>query len=79
MTVLIVDDNPGVRRLLQRLVLDTASSVWECSDGDEAVAAPRQYVSVEVQKASGTACFYMRFDRPGTAVIEERVETYAGS
>jgi two-component system response regulator DegU len=39
MTVLIVDDNPGVRRLLRRVVLDTASAVWECSDGADALAA----------------------------------------
>jgi DNA-binding NarL/FixJ family response regulator len=39
MTVLIVDDNPGVRRLLRRVVLGTASVVWECSDGAEALAA----------------------------------------
>jgi len=39
MTVLIVDDNPGVRRLLRRVVLGTASAVWECSDGAEALAA----------------------------------------
>lgn len=38
MTVLIVDDNPGVRRLLRRVVLDTATTVWECSDGAEALA-----------------------------------------
>ena len=39
MTVLVVDDNPGVRRVLRRVVLDTASTVWECSDGGEALAA----------------------------------------
>ena len=39
MTVLIVDDNPGVRRLLRRVVLGIASEVWECSDGTEARAA----------------------------------------
>ena len=39
MTVLIVDDNPGVRRLLRRVVLDTATTVWECTDGAEALAA----------------------------------------
>jgi len=39
MTVFIVDDNPGVRRLLRRVVLDTASTVWDCSDGAEALAA----------------------------------------
>jgi CheY-like chemotaxis protein len=39
MTILIVDDNPGVRRMLRRAVLDTASAVWECLDGSEALAA----------------------------------------
>jgi len=39
MTVLIVDDNAGVRRLLRRAVLEAASAVWECSDGAEALAA----------------------------------------
>ena len=39
MTILIVDDNPGLRRLLRRAVLDTASVVWECLDGSEALAA----------------------------------------
>ncbi len=39
MTVLVVDDNPGVRRLLRRVVLGSASVVWECSDGAEALAA----------------------------------------
>ena len=33
MTVLIVDDNPSVRRLLRRAILDDANSIWECSDG----------------------------------------------
>ena len=36
MTVLIVDDNPSVRRLLRRAISDDASSIWECSDGADA-------------------------------------------
>ena len=36
MTVLIVDDNPSLRRLLRRAILDDASSIWECSDGADA-------------------------------------------
>ena len=39
MTVLIVDDNAGMRRLLRRAVLDAASAVWECLDGEEALTA----------------------------------------
>jgi CheY-like chemotaxis protein len=38
MTVLIVDDNNGIRRLLRRALLDSASAIWECSDGIDALA-----------------------------------------
>jgi CheY-like chemotaxis protein len=37
MTVLIVEDNSGVRTLLRRALLGTASRVWECSDGADAL------------------------------------------
>ena len=37
MTILIVDDNPGIRRLLRRALIDTASTIWECSDGPQAL------------------------------------------
>jgi CheY-like chemotaxis protein len=39
MKVLIVDDNAGIRRLLRRTLFDTASDIWECSDGADALAA----------------------------------------
>jgi len=39
MKILIVDDNAGMRRLLRRAVHETASAVWECSDGADALAA----------------------------------------
>jgi CheY-like chemotaxis protein len=39
MTILIVDDNAGMRRLLRRAVPDGASAVWECADGADALAA----------------------------------------
>jgi two-component system response regulator DegU len=38
MTVLIVEDNAGIRRLLRRTLLDSASAVWECFDGADALA-----------------------------------------
>ncbi len=38
MTVLIVEDNDGIRRLLRRTLLDSASAIWECSDGSDALA-----------------------------------------
>ena len=39
MKVLIVEDNPQMRRLIHTVVADLAETVTECSDGDEAVAA----------------------------------------
>jgi CheY-like chemotaxis protein len=43
MKVLIVEDNPGVRRLLRRAITDTASAVWECEDGADALDAYRRH------------------------------------
>lgn len=39
MTILIVDDNPGVRRLLKRVIAEIGAAVVECSDGAHALAA----------------------------------------
>jgi CheY-like chemotaxis protein len=39
MTILLVDDNAGVRRLLKRVVAEIEAAVVECSDGADALAA----------------------------------------
>jgi CheY-like chemotaxis protein len=39
MTILIVEDNPAVRRLLRTEVTRIATAVWECDDGATALAA----------------------------------------
>jgi CheY-like chemotaxis protein len=39
MIVLIVEDNSGVRSLLRRALAGTASQIWECSDGADALQA----------------------------------------
>ena len=39
MTVLIVEDNSGMRSLLRRALAGTASQIWECTDGAEALEA----------------------------------------
>jgi DNA-binding NarL/FixJ family response regulator len=39
MTVLIVEDNSGVRTVVRRALLETASRVWECTDGADALEA----------------------------------------
>jgi CheY-like chemotaxis protein len=43
MTVLIVDDNSGIRRVLRRLLADTGTLIWECADGSEALAAYEEH------------------------------------
>ena len=37
MTVLIVEDNAGVRRLLKRVIGTIANTIWECEDGADAL------------------------------------------
>jgi DNA-binding NarL/FixJ family response regulator len=39
MTILIVDDNAGMRRILRRALPTTTTAVHECSDGSAALAA----------------------------------------
>jgi DNA-binding NarL/FixJ family response regulator len=43
MTVLIVEDNTGVRRIIRRAISHFASEVYECEDGADALAAYRRY------------------------------------
>jgi len=39
MKLLIIEDNPQMRRMIRSVVADLAEVVVECSDGEEAVAA----------------------------------------
>ena len=39
MTIMIVDDNKSVRDIVRSLLLPTADTICECSDGDEALEA----------------------------------------
>src|ERR1700753_4144182 len=43
MKLLIVEDNAGIRRMLRRILVDTASTIWECSDGSGALAAYEEH------------------------------------
>jgi CheY-like chemotaxis protein len=38
MTVLIVEDNASVRRLLRRAIDHVATQIWECNDGADALS-----------------------------------------
>jgi two-component system NarL family response regulator len=42
MTLLIVEDNPEMRRLVRSLVAKRADAVYECNDGSQALAAYRE-------------------------------------
>ena len=44
MTVLIVEDNAGVRRLLRRAIARITTRIWECDDGAEALAVYREHL-----------------------------------
>jgi len=39
MTLLIVEDNPTVRKLIRRAATDVAESIYECEDGADSLAA----------------------------------------
>jgi CheY-like chemotaxis protein len=39
MTILIVEDNPTIRRLIRRAISDFADNIFECEDGADALAA----------------------------------------
>jgi CheY-like chemotaxis protein len=43
MTVLIVEDNAGIRRLLRRTFAGSATDIWECSDGVMALQLYEQH------------------------------------
>jgi CheY-like chemotaxis protein len=43
MNVLIVEDNAGIRAVLQRALRETARQVWECTDGADALRAYQEY------------------------------------
>ncbi len=61
MMLLIVDDNPAVRRLIGKVVADLVDDIRECADGAEALAAYRQsqpdlvLMDIEMKRMDGLA------------------------
>src|SRR5262245_8710310 len=61
MTLLIVDDNPAVRRLIGKIVADLADDIRERADGAEALEAYRQcqpdlvLMDIEMSRMDGLA------------------------
>jgi CheY-like chemotaxis protein len=43
MNLLIVDDNASIRRMLKRVLVDVAGTIWECTDGSAALAAYEEH------------------------------------
>ena len=76
MTFLIVDDNPGIRRILRRTLVETAGAIWECTDGADALAAYEEYrpdivlMDVKMPRVDGlTATRQIRDYDPAARVI----------
>jgi two-component system chemotaxis response regulator CheY len=61
MTVLIVEDNASVRRLMRSIVARVAHEIYECEDGADAVAAYLEYrpdfvlMDIEMKDLDGIA------------------------
>ena len=61
MKLMIVEDNPKMRRLIKSVVLDLAEAVYECGDGCDAFEAYVQYrpdwvlMDIEMQRMDGLA------------------------
>jgi DNA-binding NarL/FixJ family response regulator len=75
MQVLIVDDNKQIRELI-RAILGDVAEVFECSDGDEAVAAYLRYrpdwvvMDVRMPRIGGIAATRLLKRRfPGVRVV----------
>ena len=68
MTVLIVEDNAEMRRLLKSIVRDLVESAYECSDGAEALAA---YSAHHLDGADGA-------DKPDWVLMDIEMKTMDG-
>jgi CheY-like chemotaxis protein len=76
MTVLIVEDNAGVRRLLRTVLAEIAEDIWECCDGADALAAYTAHqpgvvlMDIRMERLDGLAATeqILRFD-PSARVV----------
>ena len=61
MKVLIVEDNAAVRRMIRLFIDDVADEIFECADGDEALAAYRAFhpdwvlLDIKMKRMNGIA------------------------
>lgn len=73
---MIVDDNPGMRRLLRSVVRGQSESIWEYGDGAEALPAYREhrpdwvFMDIEMPQTDGlTATRAIRGEFPHARVV----------
>lgn len=76
MRLIIVDDNPAMRRLLRSVVRKESESIWEYTDGDEALVAYREHLpdlvlmDIEMPHTDGlTATRAIRGEFPHARVV----------
>jgi CheY-like chemotaxis protein len=76
MTVLIVEDNASVRRLIRRIVASVAEEIHECEDGSAALAAYLQHrrdfvlMDIEMENVDGiTATVRIKSAYPAANII----------
>jgi CheY-like chemotaxis protein len=64
MKLLVVEDNPQMRRMIRAVVTDLAEAVTECGDGEEAVAA------YAAEQFTGDDRVLMDLQMPGVGGLE---------
>lgn len=76
MKILIVDDNPGVRRLLRRSLADSTTELWECNDGAAALPAYQEHkpdlvlMDIHMPEVDGlTATKHIRCSDPSARIV----------
>lgn len=76
MRLMIVDDNPAMRRLMRSVVREPSNSIWEYEDGAEALSAYREHqpdwvlMDIEMPRTDGlTATRAIRGEFPHARVV----------
>src|SRR5687767_180924 len=76
MTILIVDDNAEVRRVIRATIADLVANIYECSDGAQAAAACLQHqpdwvlMDIEMSGVDGLAATrQVRYAFPNARVV----------
>jgi CheY-like chemotaxis protein len=76
MRLMIVDDNPAMRRLLRSVVRGASESIWEYTDGTDALNAYREHLpdlvlmDIEMPHTDGlTATRAIRGEFPNARVV----------